>query len=495
MGAYIVKVATKKTAEEVGDGSTTTTILAQALIREGFKNLAAGAEAVSLRHGVEKATAAVISELKARAKPVSTKEDITKVATITSHDAEFGKVIGEIMDKVGKKGVVTVEEGKGIALEVEYTEGMKFDKGYISPYFVTDTEKMTVAIDDPYILITDKKLESVQDILPALEKMAAVTRNIVIIADDVEKEALAALVVNKIKGTLSCLAIKPPAFGDRRKAMQEDIAILTGAQVISEEKGRKLDSITVKDLGRARRIESDKDNTTIIEGKGSKKAIQDRIKQINREIEDAKDDYDKEKLQERVAKLAGGVGLIKVGAPTETELKDKKSVIQGALAATRAAIEEGILPGGGVAFLNAAGVIDQLGLTGDELVGARAVQKALEEPIKQLASNAGKNGDVVLSKVKEMKPGYGYDVVKEEYAVMEEHGIVDPLKVLRVALQNASSVAAMALITEAIITDKPEEEPEDKKEITWLLSIKFIGYHRTFSSGSSNRAGYFIAAS
>jgi chaperonin GroEL len=462
MGASILKEAAKKTSEEVGDGTTTSTILAQAMIREGFKNIAAGAEAVSLRRGVEKATSAIINELKAQAKPVRTKEDITRAASITSHDEEIGQIIGEIIDKVGKNGVVTVEEGKGLALEVEYTEGMKFDRGYISPYFVTDTEKMTVGIDDPYILITDKKLESLQDILPALEKITPISRNIVIIAEDVEKEALTALVVNKIKGTLNCLAVKPPAYGDRRKAMQEDIAILTGGQVISEEKGRKLDSITVKDLGRARRVESDKDNTTIIEGKGDKKAIQARITQINKEIENTKSDYDKEKLQERLAKLAGGVGIIKVGAPTETELKEKKSVVQGALSATRAAAEEGILPGGGVAFINAAKVIDTLGLTEDEMIGARIVQRALEEPVIQLANNSGQDGKVILSRLKEMKSGYGYDVVKEEYAVMVESGIVDPLKVMRIALQNAASVAAMAFITEALVTDKPVEKEKEK---------------------------------
>jgi chaperonin GroEL len=463
MGASIIKEAAKKTADEVGDGTTTSTILAQAMIREGFKNIAAGAEAVSLRHGVEKAVAAVINELKAQAKPVRTKEDITRVASITSHDAEIGKIIGEIMDKVGRNGVVTVEEGKGIALEVEYTEGMKFDRGYISPYFVTDTEKMTAGIDDPYILITDKKLESIQDILPALEKITPLSHNVVIIADDVEKEALTVLVVNKIKGSLNCLAVKPPAFGDRRKAMQEDIAILTGGQVISEEKGRKLDSVTVNDLGRARRVESDKDNTTIIEGKGAKNAIQARIGQIKKEIENTKSDYDKEKLQERLAKLAGGVGILKVGAPTEAELKEKKSVVQGALSATRAAAEEGILPGGGIAYLNAARVIDTLSLTGDEMIGARMVQKALEEPIKQLAANAGQDGNVVIFRVKEMKSGYGFDVVKEEFTDMVERGIVDPLKVMRIALQNAASVAAMALITEALVTDKPVEEEKGEK--------------------------------
>ena len=463
MGISIIKEAAKKTSDEVGDGTTTSTILAQAMITEGFKNIAAGAEAVSLKHGLEKATAAVINELKLQAKPVSTREDITKVATITSHNQEIGKVIGEILYKVGKNGVVTVEEGKGINLEVEYTEGMKFDRGYISPHFVTDTQKMTVEIDDPYILITDKKLESIKDLLPILEKLTAVSRNIVIIADDVEKEALAALVVNKIKGALNCLAVKAPTFGDRRKAMLEDIAILTGGQVITEDKGLKLDGITMQDLGRARRVECDKDNIVIIEGKGDKKDLQARIKQIKNEIALSDTEFDKEKLQDRLSKLSGGVGLVKVGAPTETELKEKKSIVQGALSATRAATEEGILPGGGVAFMNAAKVIDSLKLKGDEMIGAKIVQKALEAPLKQLASNSGQNGNVVLSRVKEMKPGYGYDVVNEDYAVMLERGIVDPFKVMRIALQNASSAAAMALITEALVTDKVEEKEDSAK--------------------------------
>ena len=460
MGAAVIKEAAKKTSDTVGDGTTTSIILAQAMVREGFKNIAAGSEAMSLKRGIEKATTAVIEELKREAKAVNTKADMTKVASVTAHDPEIGKFIGEIMDKVGKNGVTTVEEGKGVELEVEYTEGMKFDRGYISAYFVTDAEKMIAAVDDPYILITDKKLESVQDILPALEKIAAVSKNIVIIADDVEKEALAALVVNKLKGTLNVLAVKPPAFGDRRKAMQEDIAILTGAQVVTEERGRKLDSVTVADFGRARRIESDKDNTTIIEGKGDKKAIQGRIKQIEAEIQTTTSDYDKEKLQERLAKMAGGVGIIKVGAPTEAELKEKKNRTQGALSATKAAAEEGILPGGGVALLNASKVIDQLKLTGDEAVGAAIVKKALEEPLKQLANNAGQDGTVILARVKEMKPGYGFDVLTEKYVVMEDNGIVDPLKVTRIALQNAASVAAMALITEALVADKPEKKKE-----------------------------------
>jgi chaperonin GroEL len=458
MGAAIIKEAAKKTADTVGDGTTTSVVLAQALVREGFKNIAAGSEPIALKRGIEKATAAVLEELKKAAKPVSTKEDMTKVATVTAHDPELGKVIGEIMDKVGKNGVTTVEEGKGIAIEVEYTEGMKFDRGYISAYFVTDADKMIAAVDDPYILITDKKLESITDLLPALEKVAAVSKNLVIIAEEVEKEALAALVVNKLKGTLNVLAVKPPAYGDRRKAMQEDIAILTGGQVISEERGRKLDSVSTADLGRARRIEADKDNTTIIEGKGDKKAIQARIKQIEREITNTTSDYDKEKLQERLAKLAGGVGIIKVGAPTETEMKEKKNRTQGALAATKAAAEEGILPGGGVALMNAAKAVDALKLEGDEAVGAAIVKKALEEPLKQLVINGGQNGSVILARVKEMKPGYGFDVMQEDYVNMAESGIVDPLKVTRTALQNAASVAAMSLITEALVADKPEKK-------------------------------------
>lgn len=459
MGASIVKEAAKKTADEVGDGTTTSIVLAQAMIREGFKNISAGAEALALKRGIDRAVAAIIDELKKAAKPVNTKEDLIKVASVISADPEIGETIGNIMDRVGKDGVITVEEGKSTTLEVEYTEGMKFDRGYISPYFVTDTEKMVAAVEDPYILVTDKKLSSIQDILPALEKVSQVSKNIVIIADDVEKEALAALVVNKLKGVLNCLAIKSPAFGDRKKAMAEDIAILTGAQVISEEKGRRLDSVTLEDFGRARRVESDKDNTTIIEGKGSPDLLQARIKVIKAEIERVKEGYDKEKLQERLAKLSGGVGIIQVGAPTETELKDKKSRVQGAMAATRAAAEEGILPGGGIALISASEVIDKLGLQGDELTGANCVRKALEEPLRQLARNAGFDGSVILGRIKEMKPGTGFDVVREEYVNMEESGIVDPVKVTRIALQNAASVAGISLITEALVTDKPEETP------------------------------------
>jgi chaperonin GroEL len=458
MGVSIIKEAAKKTSDEVGDGSTTSIILARAIIVEGFKNITAGAEALSLKHGLEKATAAVIAELYKMARQVNTKEEMTRVATVTSHDSAIGAIIGDIMSKTGKDGVITVEEGKGTDLEVEFTEGMKFDRGYVSPYFVTDNDKMIAVSEDPYIFITDKKLESIQDILPLLEKVAKVSRNIVIIAEEIEKDALAALVVNKVKGTLNCIAVKAPGFGDRRKAMLEDIAILTGGQVVTEDRGRKLDSVTLEDLGRARRVEVDKENTTIVEGKGTQKAIETRIKYIRTEMTESTSDYEKEKLQERLARLAGGVGIIKVGAPTETEMKEKKNRVQGALSATKAAAEEGILPGGGVAYLAASKVIEGLNLKGDELIGASTLKKALEAPLNQLAENAGHDGAVVISHVKEMKAGIGFDVLSETFIDMEKAGIVDPLKVSRIALQNAASIAAMALITESMVADKPEDK-------------------------------------
>jgi chaperonin GroEL len=457
MGASIIKEATKKTGDEVGDGTTTSTVLAQAIVHEGFKNIAAGAEAMALKRGLEKATAAVIAELKKMAKPVSTEAQMTRVATVTSEDLQIGQIVGSIMEKAGQSRVVTVEEGKGTETETEFVEGMKFDKGYISPNFITDNERLEAVVDDPYILITDKKLSSIADILPVLEKVAPVSKNIVLIADDVEKEALAALALNKIKGNLNCLAVKAPGFGDRRKEMMEDIAVLTGGQVISEEKGMKLDAVNITDLGRARRVVSDRDNTTIVEGRGDKAPIEKRIRQIQGEIKTTKSDYDKEKLHERLAKISGGVGVIKVGAPTEVEMKDRKRRVEGALAATKAATEEGILPGGGVALITASAVIAKLDLKGDERIGANILKRALEEPLRQLVFNAGQDGGVVLSKIKEMKPGFGFDVMKEEYVNMEEAGIVDPLKVTRTALQNASSIAAMALITEAMVADLPEK--------------------------------------
>ncbi len=458
VGVSLIKEAAKKTSDDVGDGTTTATILAQSMIRGGFRNLAAGADAIALKRGMEKAVTFVVSELKRMAKPVTTKEQMTKIATISAHDAEIGEIIGEVVDRVGKDGVVTVEEGKGIRFETEYVEGMKFERGYISPYFVTDAEKMEAVLDNPYILLTDKKLSSVSDILPFLEKITTVSKNILIVAEDVEKEALALLVVNKLKGTLNCLVVKAPGFGDRRKEILEDMAILTGGQVITEDKGRKLDSVTVADMGRARKIVSDKENTTIVEGKGSPKLIKGRVQQIKSQIVETKSDYDREKLQERLAKMAGGVGVLKVGAPTELELREKKRRVEGALAATKAATEEGILPGGGVALINVIPALDKLPLQGDENIGAAIIKEALEEPLRQLAENAGVNGSIVLHKVKSLEPGSGFDAASGEYGNMEEKGIVDPLKVTRTALQNAASVAALALITEALVTDIPEKE-------------------------------------
>jgi len=458
IGVKLIREVAKKTSDDVGDGTTTATILAQAMIQEGFKNITAGADALSLKRGIEKATDCIVDELKRVAKKVTTKEQMTQIASVSAHDPEIGEIIGEVLDKVGKDGVVTIEEGKGIRFETEYVEGMKFDRGYISPYLVTDFEKMEASIEDAYILITDKKLSAVSDLLPALEKVSAISKSIVIIGEDIEKEALATLVVNKLKGNLNCLVVKAPGFGDRRKAMLEDIAILTGGQVITEEKGRKLDSVTVDDLGQARRVVADKDNTTIVEGKGSQESIQARIKQMKAQIEETKSDYDREKLQERLAKLAGGVGVIKVGAPTEVELKDRKRRTEGSLSATRAAAEEGILPGGGVALLNALPALDKLSLGGDEVTGANIIKRALEEPLRQLAINAGREGSIVVDKIKNSEAGVGFDVVRGEYGNMEEKGIIDPLKVTRSALQNASSIATIALITESLVTEIPEKE-------------------------------------
>lgn len=457
MGVALIKEAAKKTGDDVGDGTTTATILAQAMITEGFRNIAAGADPVPLKRGIEKATAAIIEELKRMAKRATTKSQMVKIATVTAHDPEIGEIVGGVVHKVGRDGVVTVEEGKGITSETEYVEGMKFDRGYISPYFITDAEKMETVIEDPYILLTDKKISAVNELLPVLEKASATSKNIVIIAEDVEKEALTILVVNKLRGILNCLAVKAPGFGDRRKEMLEDMAILTGGQVLTEEKGRKLDSVTVEDLGRARRVISDKENTTVVEGKGDSELIKARVKQIKAQIQETKSDYDKEKLQERLARLAGGVGVIKVGAPTEVELKEKKRRVEGALAATRAAAEEGTLPGGGVAFINALPALDKLSLEKDEAVGINTVRKAIEEPIRQLARNAGYDGSVVLQQVKDSPPGFGFDVIAEKFGDMEKKGILDPLKVTRTALQNAASTAAMALVTEALVTNIPEK--------------------------------------
>jgi len=458
MGVQLVKEAATKTNDACGDGTTTSTILAHAIVTQGFKNIAAGAEPMSLKRGVEKATQAIIEELKKVSTEVKGKEQIAQVGTITAKDKEIGDLIADVMEKVGKDGVITVEESKGLKFETEYVEGMQFDRGYISAYFITNAEKMEAEIEDPYILITDKKISAVSDLLPALEKILQVSKNLLIIAEDVDGEALATLVVNKLRGTLNVLAVKAPGFGDRRKAMLEDMAILSGGKVISEEVGRKLDSVTVEDLGRARRVTSDKDNTTIVEGKGSEEAIQGRIKQIKAQIEETTSDFDREKLQERQAKLVGGVAVIKVGAATEVELKEKKHRVEDALSATRAAVEEGIVPGGGVTLLKAVDVLDKLKVSGDEATGVSILKKAVEEPLRWIAENAGKDGSVIVDAVKKSPPGVGYDAEADDFGDMVAKGVIDPTKVVRSSLENAASIAAMVLITESLVSDIPEKE-------------------------------------
>jgi len=458
MGVQLVKEAATKTNDACGDGTTTSTLLAHAMITGGFKNIAAGAEPMALKRGVEKATQAVIEQLKKISTEVKGKEQIAQVATITAVDSEIGNLIADVMEKVGKDGVITVEESKGLKYETEYVEGMQFDRGYSSPYFIINAEKMEAVIEDPNILITDKKISALSDLLPALEKILQVSKELVIIAEDVEGEALATLVVNKLRGILNILAIKAPGFGDRRKAMLEDIAILTGAKVISEEVGRKLDSVTVEDLGKARRVTADKDNTTIVEGKGADEAIKGRLKQIKAQMEETTSDFDREKLQERQAKLAGGVAVIKVGAATEVELKEKKHRVEDALSATRAAVEEGILPGGGVALINALPVLSKLEVSGDEATGVDIVRKAVVEPVRWIAVNAGQDGAVIMDKVQQSPPGVGYDAAANEFGNMVEKGIIDPTKVVRSALENAASIATMVLITESLVTDIPEKE-------------------------------------
>jgi chaperonin GroEL len=458
MGAQLVKEAAVKTNDAVGDGTTTSTILAHAIITGGFKNIAAGADNMALKRGIEKATKAIIEELKKQSTVVKGKEQIAQVGTITAKDKEIGNLIADVMEKVGKDGVITVEESKGTQFETEYVEGMQFDRGYISPYFVTNADRMETVIEDAYILITDKKISAINDILAPLEKILKVSKNLVIIAEDVDGEALATLVVNKLRGTLNVLGVKAPGFGDRRKEMLEDIAILTGGKVISEEVGRKLDSVVVEDLGRARRVTSDKDNTTLVEGKGAESAIQARIKQIKTQIAETTSDYDREKLQERQAKLAGGVAIIKVGAATETELKEKKLRVEDALSATKAAVEEGILPGGGVGLLMALPALDKLKAEGDEAVGVNIVKKAIEEPIRFIAENAGRDGAVVVDTVKRSKIGTGYDAEVDDFGDMIQKGIIDPTKVVRSSLQNAASIAGMVLITESLVADIPEKE-------------------------------------
>jgi len=458
MGAQLIKEVATKTQDVAGDGTTTATLLAQAIIHEGMKNVVAGANPMIMRKGIEKAVKAVVEELKTFSKPVETKEAIAQVASISADDEEIGELIAEAMEKVGKDGVITVEESKSMGTTLEVVEGMEFDRGYISPYMVTDTEKMEAVLDDPYILITDKKISSVQDLLPILEKIVQQGKKLLIIAEDVEGEALATLVVNKLRGTLTCVAVKAPGFGDRRKAMLEDIAILTGGQVISEDLGIDIKNIDINMLGQARQVRVDKENTTIVDGAGDKENIKKRINSIKAQIEETTSDFDREKLQERLAKLAGGVAVIQVGAATETELKEKKTRIEDALSATRAAVEEGIVPGGGTAFIDALPALDRLQAEGDELVGINIVKKALEEPVKQIAKNAGYEGAIVVEKVKASDKGIGFDARRGEYGDMISKGIVDPTKVTRSTLQNAASIAAMVLTTEAVVTEIPEKE-------------------------------------
>jgi len=459
MGVQLVKEAATKTNDQCGDGTSTSVILAQGIIGEGFKNIAAGADSMALKRGIEKGVDAVVKELKKTAIPVAGKDQVAQVAAISAVDQDIGNLIADVMEKVGKDGVITVEEGKGLEFETEYVEGMKFDRGYISPYFITNAEQMRCELEDPYILITDKKISALNDVLPALEKIVQTSKNIVLIAEDLEGEPLATLVVNKLRGTLSPLAVKAPGFGDRRKEMLQDIAVLTGGKVISEEVGRKLDSVTIEDLGRARRVIADKDNTTVVQGRGATEDIEARIKQIRSQIDVTTSDYDKEKLQERLAKLAGGVAVIKVGAATEVDLKEKKHRVEDALSATRAAVEEGILPGGGIALLNSMPALDKVKVKGDEATGVAILKRALEEPIRCIAINSGREGSVIVNKVRESPKGVGYDALRDELDVnMVERGIVDPLKVTKAALQNGASIANMILTTESLVTDIPEKE-------------------------------------
>ncbi len=456
MGAQLVKEVATKTDDVAGDGTTTAVVLAHAMVSDGLRVVTAGANPMQIKRGIEKAVDAVVEEIKRVARPVETREQIAAVAAISAADPEVGEIIAEVMDKVGKDGVITVEEGQSLGLETEYTEGMQFDRGYLSAYFVTNPDRMETVLENPLILITDRKISAVADLLPALEKAVQQSKPMLIIAEDVDGEALATLVVNKLRGTVSVLAVKAPGFGDRRKEMLRDMAVITGGTVVSEEIGRKLDSVTFEDLGRARRVVATKDDTTIVDGEGSAEQIKARMTQIKAQIEDTTSDYDREKLQERLAKLAGGVAVIKVGAATEVELKEKKHRIEDALSTTRAAVEEGIVAGGGVTLLQAIPALDKLKLDGDDAVGMSIVRKALEAPARQIADNAGAHGEVVVERVRKEKPGYGFDALKGEYGDMFAKGIVDAAKVTRSAVQNAASIAAMVLTTETLITDVPE---------------------------------------
>ncbi len=459
MGAQMVKEVASKTSDVAGDGTTTATILAQSIYFEGSKLVAAGANPMALKRGIEKAVAAVVDELKKISKPVKDEKEIAQVGTISANnDSTIGNIIAEAMSKVGKEGVITVEEAKGMETTLEVVEGMQFDRGYISPYFVTDAEKMEVVLEDPYILVHDKKISSMKDLLPILEEIAKMGKPLLIIAEDVEGEALATLVVNKLRGTLQVCAVKAPGFGERRKAMLEDIAILTGGQVISEEKGIKLENASISDLGRAKTVRVDKDNTTIVDGAGDRKALEARVKQIRTQIEETTSDYDREKLQERLAKLVGGVAVISVGAATETEMKEKKARVEDALNATRAAVEEGIVPGGGVAYIRCLKALDSLNLPDDEQMGVQIVRRALEEPARQIANNAGEEGSIIVQKIKEGEGSYGFNAQTGEFCDLYEAGIIDPTKVSRSALQNAASVASLMLTTECMVAEIPKKE-------------------------------------
>ncbi len=459
MGAEMVKEVASKTSDTAGDGTTTATVLAQAIYREGLKNVTAGSNPTAIKRGVDKAVEEIIKQLNKISKPVKEKQEIAQVASIAANcDTTIGDLIAEAMDKVGKDGVITVEEAKSMATTLDVVEGMQFDQGYLSPYLVTDAERMEAILENPFILIYEKKVSAMKDLLPLLEKIARTGKPLLIIAEDIEGEALATLVVNKIRGTLSVCAVKAPGYGDRRKAMLEDIAILTGGKAITEDLGIKLENITVDDLGQAKRITVDKENTTIVEGTGKAQAINGRVGQIKKQIDDTDSDYDREKLQERLAKLAGGVAVINVGAATESEMKEKKARVEDALHATRAAVEEGIVPGGGIALLRCIPVLEKLNLSGDEAIGKNIIRRALEEPIRQIVHNAGLEGSVIVNKVKEQKTNMGYDVRQEKIVDMISTGVIDPAKVTRTALQNSAGVASLLLMTEALITDLPEKD-------------------------------------
>jgi chaperonin GroEL len=460
MGAQMVREVASKTSDTAGDGTTTATVLAQAIYREGAKNVVAGANPMELKRGIEKTVETVVDQIKKMSRPVSGNM-VAQVGTISANsDATIGKIIAEAMDKVGKDGVITVEEAKTLETSLDVVEGMQFDRGYLSPYFVTDAERMEVVLENPVILIHEKKISSMKDLLPVLEQVARLGRPLLIVAEDVEGEALATLVVNKLRGTLHAAAVKAPGFGDRRKAMLEDIAVLTGGRAITEDLGIKLENIKLEDLGKAKKVTIDKDNTTIVEGAGTKNAIEGRVKQMRAQIEDTTSDYDREKLQERLAKLVGGVAVIKVGAATETEMKEKKARVEDAMHATKAAVEEGIVPGGGVALLRAAKGLDGLKLEGDQAVGLQIVRRALEEPMRWIAQNAGSEGSIVVSKVRDMKQDEGFNAATDNYEDLVKAGVIDPAKVVRNALQNASSIASLLLTTEALVSEIPEEKKE-----------------------------------